>query len=154
MLDSKIRRLLDAYPAIFLACHRQHIREDEGGNAVTERQASILDHLDPVRATTLSQLAEHMGVGRSSMSITVQRLVRNGYIACKRDGKDTRCVRLTLTPAGARVREQNTLLDPALVREMFALMNGPTLETALQGLETLAKSAKTVLRRRSRRRNR
>ena len=31
MLDSRIRRLLDAYPAIFLACHRQHVREDEKG---------------------------------------------------------------------------------------------------------------------------
>jgi len=32
MLDPGIRRLLDAYPAIFLACHRQHVREDEAGN--------------------------------------------------------------------------------------------------------------------------
>jgi MarR family transcriptional regulator, organic hydroperoxide resistance regulator len=153
MLDSRIRRLLDAYPAIFLACHRQHLREDEGGNAVTERQANILDHLDPVRPTTLSQLAEHMGVGRSSMSITVQRLMRKGYIVRKRDTRDARCVGLTLTSAGARVREQNTLLDTDLVRQLFGLMSVRELETALQGLEALAKSANMLLRRRSRRRN-
>ena len=153
MVDPTIRRLLDAYPAIFLACHRQHLREDEGGNAVTERQASILDHLDPVRSTTLSQLAEHMGVGRSSMSITVRRLSRKGYIRCKRDGKDARCVRLTLTAAGARVREQNTLLDPELVHELFGFMSATKLETALQGLEALAKAANSALHRRSRRRN-
>lgn len=154
MLDSRVRRLLDAYPAIFLACHRRHLREDEGGNAVTERQASVLDHLDPVRPTTLSQLAEHMGVGRSSMSITVRRLSRKDYIRCKRDGKDARCVRLTLTAAGARVREQNTLLDPELVRQMFSFMSATKLETALQGLEALARAANAALRRRSRRRNR
>jgi hypothetical protein len=49
MVDSRIRRLLDAYPAIFLACHRQHVREDETGKAITERQASVLDHLHATR---------------------------------------------------------------------------------------------------------
>jgi hypothetical protein len=63
MLDSRIRRLLDAYPAIFIACHRRHLREDESGKTITEHQASVLDHLHPMRPTTLSKLAEHMGVG-------------------------------------------------------------------------------------------
>lgn len=94
-----------------------------------------------------------MGVGRSSMSITVRRLRRKGYIRCKHDGKDARCVRLTLTVAGARVREENTLLDPELVRELFGFMSTAKLETALQGLEALAKAANSALRRRSRRRN-
>jgi hypothetical protein len=61
MLDPGIRRLLGAYPAIFLACHRQHVREDEAGKSVTEHQASVLDHLQVARPTTLSKLAEHMG---------------------------------------------------------------------------------------------
>jgi MarR family transcriptional regulator, organic hydroperoxide resistance regulator len=90
MLDSRIRRLLDAYPTIFLACHRRHVREDEGGRALTEHQASILDHLHPIRPTSLSRLAEHMGVGRSTMSITVARLVRGGYIVRRRDKNDKR----------------------------------------------------------------
>jgi len=88
MLDSQIRRLLDTYPAIFLACHRRHLREDETGNAITEHQASVLQHLHAMRPTTLSKLAEHMGVGRSTMSITVARLKRAGYIASSRDKKD------------------------------------------------------------------
>jgi MarR family len=84
MLGPGIRRLLDAYPAIFLACHRQHVRhvrEDEAGKSITEHQAGVLDHLHSTRATTLSKLAEHMGVGRSTMSITVKRLVRAGHIS-------------------------------------------------------------------------
>jgi hypothetical protein len=60
MLDSRIARLMEAYPAIFLACHRRHLREDEGGKTVTEHQASVLDHLHATRATTLSKLAEHI----------------------------------------------------------------------------------------------
>lgn len=134
MLDLGIRRLLDAYPAIFLACHRQHVREDEAGKAITEHQASVLDHLHATRPTTLSKLAEHMGVGRSAMSITAKRLVRGGYVRSTRDKNDARCVGLTLTPAGARVKEQNAVLDPELVKKMFRLMihhhNGPRVPCA------------------------
>lgn len=150
MLDSRVRRLLDAYPAIFLACHRQHVREDEAGKAITEHQASVLDHLHPTRASRLSKLAEHMGVGRSTMSITVARLVRSGYITSSRDKNDGRCVGLTLTPAGVRVKEQNTVLEPGLVREMFRWMPAGELEMALQGIERMAKYARILLRQRKR----
>jgi DNA-binding MarR family transcriptional regulator len=150
MLDSRIRRLLDAYPAIFLACHRRHLREDEAGKGVTEHQASVLDHLHATRAMNLSHLAEHMGVGRSAMSIAVARLVRGGYVATSPDKQDARRVSLTLTPAGARVKEQNTILDGELVTAMFRLMSAAELETALQGVECLAKYAKILLRQRKR----
>jgi DNA-binding MarR family transcriptional regulator len=149
-LDALIRRLLDAYPAIFLACHRRHIRDDERGKAVTEHQASVLDHLHATRPTTLSKLAEHMGVSRSTMSITVARLVRDGYVARRRDHSDARCVGLLLTRAGERIKEQNTILDPDLLREMFRLIPAAELETSLQGIERLAKSAKVLLKRRKR----
>jgi MarR family transcriptional regulator, organic hydroperoxide resistance regulator len=150
MLDSRIRRLLDAYPAIFLACHRRHVRQDETGKGVTERQASVLDHLHATRATSLSQLAEHMGIGRSAMCIAVARLVRGGYIATSRDKQDARRVALTLTAAGTRVKEQNTILDPELLTAMFRLIPAAELESALQGMERLAKYAKILLRQRKR----
>lgn len=150
MLDPRIKRLLDAYPAIFLACHRQHVREDEAGKIITEHQASILSHLQSRRSTTLSKLAEHMGVGRSTMSITVARLVRGGYIARSRDKDDARRIALTLTAIGVRVKEQNTVLEPELVRAMFRAMPARELETALQGMECMAKHARIMLRQRKR----
>lgn len=150
MLEQQIRRLMDAYPAIFLACHRRHVRDDETGKNVSENQASILDHLHVTRPTTLSKLAEHLGVSRSTMSITVARLVKAGYIARARGKTDRRCVALTLTPAGAWIREHNTILDPELVEEMFRRMREPELENALRGIESLAKHAGIMLRQRSR----
>lgn len=151
MLDSEIRRLLDAYPAVFLACHRRHLRTDEAGGAVTERQASVLDHLDATRPTTLSQLAEHMGVGRSSMSVAVARLVRAGYVTRGRaPGPDRRCVGLRLTAAGARVRKEHAVLDADLLRSMLRRMSRAEMEDALRGLETLAHYARILLRERKR----
>ena len=77
------------------------------------------------------------------------RLVRRGYIARGRDKRDGRCINLTLT-TGVRVKEQNTVLDAELVMEMFRLMRSQELETALQGIELLAKYANFLLRRRKR----
>ncbi len=79
-----------AYPTIYLACHREHVHADEQGNRITEHQASVLDHLDIVRPTTPSRLAEHMGVSRSTMSSTVSRLVHTGLLVRKRARNDGR----------------------------------------------------------------
>ena len=150
MLDSEVRRLLDAYPAIFLACHRRHLRADEAGHGITERQASVLDHLDTSRPLTLSRLAEHMGVSPSSMSILVARLVRAGHIARRRDSSDARHIALTLTASGARVKAEHSVLDPHLLRQMLRQMPAAELESSLRGLESLAHHARILLRQRSR----
>ena len=73
MFENNVRRLMAAYPTIYLACHREHVHADEQGNPITENQASVLDHLDVARPTTPSRLAEHMGVSRSTMSSTISR---------------------------------------------------------------------------------
>jgi DNA-binding MarR family transcriptional regulator len=153
MFDAQIRRLLDAYPAIYLACHRRHVRDDERGALVTAHQASVLDHLDIRKPMTLSNLAEHMGIGRSAMSIEVNQLVRRGYVQRSAVRGDGRKVGLTLTDAGNRVKRQNTVLDPELVRAMFASMPESELTSALEGIERLAKYAAMLTRRRARRRN-
>jgi MarR family transcriptional regulator, organic hydroperoxide resistance regulator len=153
MLEHEVKRLMAAYPTIYLACHRDHTRSDERGNALTENQASVLDHLDAARPTTLTKLAEHMGVGRSTMSTTVARLVRDGYIVRKRNPQDKRSIGLTLTAAGKRIQEQNTVLNPQLARQMLKLMTPQEMSRALAGLECLAKYAAVMLKRRKRERD-
>ncbi len=153
MLESNVARLLAAYPPIFLACHSDHTLADEAGNALTENQASVLNHLDAERPTTLSKLAEHMGVGRSTMSTTVTRLVRGGYVSRKPDKQDRRAVGLTLTLAGKRIQEQNSVLNPALVRQMLRMMTPEEQERGLVGIESLARCAAVLLKRRKRERD-
>jgi len=143
MLETNVGRLMAAYPAIYLACHRDHTRADEAGNPITENQASV----------TLSRLAEHMGVGRSAMSTAVARLVNCGYIARRVDKRDRRSVGLTLTAAGKRIKEQNTVLNPQLVRQMFRTMEPEQLEHALAGMERMAQAAAILLKRRKRERD-
>lgn len=124
------------------------MRQDEDDSSVTDHQLNILNHLDCAKGKTLSQLAGHMGVSRSTMSITVSRLIGRGYIAQGRDDRDARCVSLTLTASGARLREQNSVLDPELVRAMLRLVPAGELESSLQGFEQLARCAEVLMRRR------
>ena len=141
---------MSAYPTIYQACHRDHLRADEAGKPLTENQASVLDHLHATRPTTLSKLAEHMGVGRSTMSTTIARLVKSGYVARMVDSQDRRAVGLTLTPAGKRIQDQNTVLNPALVMQMLKLMEPEEADRALAGIERLAQVAAILLKRRKR----
>ncbi len=72
---------MDFYPRIFLACHTRHVTDKQTGAKLTANQASILDHLDSDEPVTLFDLAMHMGVTPSTMSITVERLVKQACIA-------------------------------------------------------------------------
>jgi DNA-binding MarR family transcriptional regulator len=154
MVETNVERLLAAYPVIYLACHRDHIRSDAAGNPLTEKQASVLDHLHTERPTTLSKLAEHMGVGRSTMSTTVARLTRAGYVARMPVERDRRLAGLTLTAAGKRIQEENTVLNRRLAAQMLKLMEPAEAERALMGIESLARAAGILLKRRKRERNR
>lgn len=106
---------------------------------MTAHQASILDHLDLQQPTTLSTLAEHLGIGRSAMSIQVNKLVRKGYMRRRPIPGDARKTGLTLTDAGNKIKKQNTVLDPDRVKAMFALMPALGARTVIRRHRTSGK---------------
>ncbi len=141
MTAADVSAVLDSYPRIYFACHRRHVYDADQRRLVSAHQASILDHLDAVESTVLTDLARHMGVTASTMSIAVGRLERNGYVVRERDDVDRRRVRIRLTDAGVRVRRANSVLDPALVAEMLEQLPASERRDALRGLQTLARAA-------------
>ncbi|MFN2565082.1 MAG: MarR family winged helix-turn-helix transcriptional regulator [Gemmatimonadaceae bacterium] len=141
MPRSDVATVLDAYPRIYFACHRRHVYDAGQRRLVSAHQASILDHLDAVESTVLSDLAQHMGVTASTMSLAVDRLERSGYVVRERDATDRRRVRIRLTDAGVRVRRANSVLDPALVARMLEQLPAEQRRDALRGLTLLARAA-------------
>ena len=141
MLGEEVRRLLDLYPRIFFACHSRHVEDPETRKLVSARQASILDHLDEELPTTLSDLAAHMGVTPSTMSLSIDRLEEMGYVRRVRDTIDGRRVEITLTARGLRLREAQSVLEPERVRAMLAHLSEPDRTRALDGLALLAGAA-------------
>ncbi len=139
--EQEVRRLLEAYPKIFFACHVRHVRDPETSKVISTHQASILDHLDDVEPTSLMTLAKHMGVTASTMSLTVDRLARGGHVVREKDPKDGRRVCLRLTPAGLRIKNMQKVLDPEFVRAMLAELSSEDREAGVRGLEVLAGAA-------------
>ena len=137
---------IDLYSQIYFACHTRHVQDPESGTRISARQASILSHLDSVEPTPLSQLATHMGVTVSTMSIAVDRLVRQGYVVRDRAESDARVRHVRLTPAGERLRTAQKVLASRLVRAMLTRLSPSDRRTALRGLELLGAAAREQVR--------
>ena len=151
MLDAAARQLLELYPRIYFACHMRHIRDPKTRRMLSAHQASILDHLDEREPVTLLDLARHMGVTPSTMSLHVERLVRRGYVLRERDKRDARRLRLRISASGARIREANSVLDPERVRAMLSRLSAPERAEGVRGLEILAKAANQQVEEKTRR---
>jgi len=141
MSRAEVETVLRCYPRIYFACHRRHIRDERTDNVISAHQASVLDHLDDVENTSLLDLARHMGVTASTMSLTVDRLERGGYVTRERSGEDRRRVDLRLTPAGVGIKRQQKVLEPELVAAVLDRLNERNRRRALRGLELLAEAA-------------
>jgi MarR family transcriptional regulator, organic hydroperoxide resistance regulator len=140
-----VRQVLALYPQIYFACHTRHVRDQQSGAILSSHQASVLDHLDEIEPTALAELAAHMGVTASTMSITVERLVRGGYVSRIRDLDDTRRVQLRLTESGVRIKSEKSVLDPERVREVLAKLTREERRRALAGLALLARASQQAM---------
>jgi DNA-binding MarR family transcriptional regulator len=141
-----VRRVLEAYPRIYFACHTRHVRDPQSGEDVSAHQASILDHLDEVDAISMSDLAGHMGVTVATMSLTIDRLERKGYVRRDRDPHDGRRVLLRATAAGIRLREAKSVLDPVRVEQVLSQLSHADRQAALHGLQMLARASDAQMR--------
>jgi DNA-binding MarR family transcriptional regulator len=144
--DLDVRRVLEAYPRIYFACHTRHVKDPQSGEDVSAHQASILDHLDEVDAISMSDLAGHMGVTVATMSLTIDRLERKSYVRRDRDPHDGRRVLLRATAAGIRLREAKSVLDPVRVEQVLSHLSPPDRQAALHGLQMLARASDAQMR--------
>jgi DNA-binding MarR family transcriptional regulator len=144
MIPSEVATVLRCYPQIYFACHRRHVRDEKTQAVLSAHQASVLDHLDDVEGTSLLELARHMGVTASTMSLTADRLERGGFLQRRQSRQDGRRIELRLTAAGLRIKRQQKVLEPALVGAMLRQLGAPERRQALAGLELLAAAARDM----------
>ena len=145
-LPHDVDLVLRAYPRIYFACHRRHVRDAATRRLLSAHQASILDHLDTVDPTTLGDLARHMGVTPATMSIAIDRLVRAGYVTRARSAADRRRAELRLTESGQRIKSASSVLEPGRVKALLEHIPAKERTAALAGLVRLAAAADQVMR--------
>lgn len=72
---------------------------------ITLTQCHSLVEIGRAGAVSLCELTEIMGLDKSTLSRTVDQLVRNGYIKKETDDKNRRYITITLTPKGHKEYE-------------------------------------------------
>lgn len=138
--------VMTLYPRIYFACHTRHVRDPQSQRLLSRHQASILDHLDELEPTTVTDLAAHMGVTSATMSLAIDRLERKGYVVRLRDAKDRRRVHVRLTTAGVRIKEASSVLDPVRVEALVSRLSDKDRQRAIEGLALLAQAGEEAMR--------
>jgi DNA-binding MarR family transcriptional regulator len=150
-LDRAIERIQFCFPQVYFACHTRHARGRSNEARLSGRDSQILVHLDSRTSMTLSDLAAHMDLSRSTLSEALTRLEALGYIAkAPHAQRDRRHVGLGLTKKAIGAVRAGSVLETRRLRAVLSGLSKRDLETTIAGLEILARAcgpAVTVPRR-------
>lgn len=142
---SDIQSVLSSYRRIRFACRSREAVDGSTGARLTAHQANLLGHLDMQDPSMVSELAEHMGVTMSTMSLTLKRLEVAGFVRRDRDPADRRVTNVRITEAGTRLRDARSILDPQRIDGMLRMLDPERRREALRGLAVLADAADSLV---------
>lgn len=145
MSDRDVRSVQTWYPQIYFACHVRHEHARTSPHQISQRDASLLAHLDEERPTSPASLARHLGIRPSTLSAAVAHLESLGYVRRARDPADRRRIELRLTRHGATLVSAGSVLDAERVRRVLARLGPAQRERALEGLELLAEASVALM---------
>jgi DNA-binding MarR family transcriptional regulator len=137
----EIQRL---YPQIFIACHNDHIRAASTDWRISSQDASVLVHLNRDTGIRPSALAKHLGVAPSTLSATISRLEKLGYLSSKPAETDKRQRELRLTERGGEAIAATSVLNAERVRALVKKLTPAERKAAVHGLGRLARAAREI----------
>ncbi len=135
------RRVVHAVPFVVAACKRQEVAAPRSRIRLSVHLAGILHHLDLTTPLAAGELARRLRVTAGTASLQVARLIALRLVVRAQDPDDARRALLRLTPAGARLRDQRTLLDPRAVEALLLTLSASERERAVLGIESLGRAA-------------
>jgi len=112
-----------------------------GGDRITDHQLRLLRLLDDSDPVMVGELADHLGVTASTMSLNLKRLEASGLAERSRDPADRRVMNVLLTAKGRAIRDSAPLFDAARVDALLMSLRPDELERALAALSVLAEAA-------------
>ena len=134
-----------AYPQVYFACHTRHLRRPSSPQRLSDSDRNVLAHLDERRGARPGELAAHLNLAPSSLSATIARLQRLGYVARSISGRDRRAAELRLTPQGVAAIQATSVLDTARLGALLGRLAPAERAAAVAGLELLARGAHALL---------
>lgn len=144
MSRSAVHAIQRHFPQIYFACHVNHVRTKSNRHHLSAHDSGVLAHLDERIPTTPTALARHLGVGASTLSAGVKRLVALGHISRQPAPEDRRRWQLHLTAKGAAALAETSVLDSRRVTRLLAQLSAPQQRAAVEGLALLASAARAA----------
>jgi MarR family transcriptional regulator, organic hydroperoxide resistance regulator len=138
---SDVDAVLECYVRIYFACHARSVSDPKKRSSISTHQAKVLEFLDSEEGTTVLDLARHMGVAPSTMSLTLDRLERGNYVQRRKDPNDGRRTLIFLTSDGDKVKRKQKVLEPDLIAAMLGRLPTNRRKAAIDGLRTLTEAA-------------
>ncbi|GIV79893.1 MarR family winged helix-turn-helix transcriptional regulator [Litorilinea aerophila] len=133
--DECARTVLDVVPAVMQAI-RAEVRRHRGAD-LSVLQVRVLAFLNGHPGSTLSAVAEHVGLTLPSMSSQISRLVQRGLVARETSPHDRRCVTLRLTTQGAATLEAARQAARAGLAETLSALSPTERATVVEALQRL-----------------
>lgn len=119
----------------------QRIEEEElkksRFNDLTPKELHAIDAITMCKNPTVSQVAGKLHLSRATMTVTVDRLVRKGYVERVRSQKDRRIVHLKLTMRGRVVGRAYHTYHNRMVRSFLQNRTDEELQTIYNAFKNL-----------------
>ncbi len=108
---------------------------------LSQHARQLLHHVPADGAVSLTSLAEHLALPKSTASVLVKELARRGFVHRARDSDDERRLAIALTDQGRARLAADTVLDPRPLAAALARLSPAVRTTLLDGLAQLADAA-------------
>jgi len=115
-----------------------HLKDQTACCGVTAAQCHVLLELEEAEESTLNGLADRLRLDASTLSRTVESLVRSGMVDRSANPRDRRAVALRLTPVGMRkVQSINESCD-VFYRDVFEGIPADRHAALVDSIKTVA----------------
>ena len=114
---------------------------------LSQHERDLLHHVPVEGAVSLTWLAGHLGLPKSTASTVVKSLGQRGFVARTRDPQDERRLAIALTEQGRARLAEDTVLDPDGLHAALATLTPQVRQALLDGLAQLSDAADAAGRR-------
>ena len=118
-----------------------HRRDEEG---LRQHEAQRLSHVPEEGGVTLTWVAAHLLLPKSTASVLVRSLEDRGLVRRERRPGNQRELAITLTPEGARRVAAATLLDTAALADALARLSPERVGAALDVLDEVLRARRAA----------
>ncbi len=105
-----------------LKLEQKHLRENKDIN-LSMSEIHTLDAINRMKNSKMREIASSLHVTLSTLTISVNNLIRKGYVTNQRVDEDKRVVNLSLTPKAKKVVKAHGEFHENMINEMLCDLN-------------------------------